>query len=133
MLSYVLQTFFTEQVPKVPKPSAGTTFTQSVIRHDLVFQKAAHSYACSMMRWHPDKPSLLEPLLRTNEPGLFATQHWANLLWLGLAAPLESFELVSSGHLLGQQQHSEHGACMSPRARLCTVFNSHQQSGNRCC
>lgn len=129
VLAYVLKTFFVpEKACAAPGSSAGPSAAQRwQIRHDLVFTKfdkaADQSPACSMLRWHPLEPQLLQPLLRTSEPGLFQMQPWANLLWLGLAAPLESFELVRTpprsyiGVLDGN--HSLQADCWHP---ACTVL-----------
>lgn len=60
-----------------------------------VWAGVVESFAVTMMRYHTKQPALLQPFIRASDPAMTATQPWANMLWLGLAAPPEVFQLVS--------------------------------------
>lgn len=67
----------------------------SVLLVDKVWDKTVvESFAVTMMRYHTTQPNLLLPFIRISEPSMHAPEPWANLLWLGLAAPESVLEAV---------------------------------------
>jgi hypothetical protein len=52
-----------------------------------VWYRVVDSFAVTMMRYHTKQLKLLMPYIRNSEPAMHEPEPWANILWLGLAAP----------------------------------------------
>lgn len=70
----------------------------SVLLVERVWHGVVNSFAVTMMRYHTRQPNLLLPFIKISEPSMYAPQPWANLLWLGLAAPEGVLAAVRKGH-----------------------------------
>lgn len=64
------------------------------LRVPEVWAGVVESFAVTMMRYHTKQPALLRPFIRASDPAMTAAQPWANMLWLGLAAPQDVFNMV---------------------------------------
>lgn len=73
-----------------------------------VWYRVVDSFAVTMMRYHTKQLNLLAPYIRNSEPAMHEPEPWANILWLGLAAP--------SGVLAALLQVCTHGAQGNPIA-----------------
>jgi hypothetical protein len=86
------------------------------LRVSEVWAGVDESFAVTMMRYHTKQPALLRPFIRASDPAMTAAQPWANMLWLGLAAPQDVFKMVRNSTGLSLQ-----GRCMFDAA-LCTFL-----------
>lgn len=70
-----------------------------------VWADVKETFALTMLRYHSKSPQELRPYIKASDPAFMAGEPWANLLWLGLGAPLPIF-LTVRVHAMHWMNHS---------------------------
>jgi hypothetical protein len=86
------------------------------------------SFGITMIRYHTKQPALLRPLIRASDPAMTAAQPWANMLWLGLAAPQDVFNMVRISVWLSAQGPCVLDAAFHTSVALPTCFQAQQHN-----
>lgn len=94
--SYLERTFVTREKNR---PDVRKLKTQEV------WAGVTESFAVTMMRYHTKQQALLKPFIRASEPAMTAATPWANMLWLGLAAPPNVLHMVRAAAQLPGSIH----------------------------